>query len=140
MPLMSVPLPPSMQGREHQMFPVLDSHQLEFARRFGGEPLRYFLMTTQYRNPFLGPFVLNDTLTTPYEYRATFFDTPYLTVRARAQDGEVIPMQATVTRSGQASTTELLPYNSVAWTPAQGGTLAMKLLHQLAPPCGQCLE
>jgi thioredoxin reductase (NADPH) len=41
MPLMSVPLPPSMQGREHQMFPVLETHQLEFARRFGGEPMRY---------------------------------------------------------------------------------------------------
>ncbi|MEZ0310955.1 MAG: FAD-dependent oxidoreductase [Myxococcota bacterium] len=36
-----VPVPPGMESRLPQMFPVFDARQMEAARRFGGEPTHY---------------------------------------------------------------------------------------------------
>ena len=94
----------------------------------GGWSGSYFYtvaLTTPYRNPFRGPVFITDQQLAAYEYRATFYDTPFLTVRAQAQDGEALGLQATVTRSGAAATTERLPYNSLSWSAGQTGTIAI---------------
>ncbi len=64
------------------------------------------------------------TLQTAHEYRASFVDFPLLSIRARSQDGEALGLRATVTRTGLASTDERLPYNGVAWTSGQAGTVS----------------
>ena len=81
--------------------------------------------TTPYRPTFRGPVAISDTTTTAYEYRATFYDIPLLTVRAVAQDGEVLGVRASVVRGTAAATDERLPYNGTAWASGTSGTVTM---------------
>lgn len=75
--------------------------------------------TTAHRNPFRGPVAFSDQLAGAYEYRATFYDIPLLKVQARAEDGEVLGLRATVAPVGGTSADQRMPYNATSLT---GGT------------------
>jgi hypothetical protein len=92
---------------------------------WGGSYSFFVANTTSHRVPFRGPVSISDTGNTSFEYRASFFDFPMLTVQARAQDGEVLGVRATVTPSGGTAVDQRLPYNATAWTSGQSGTLTM---------------
>ena len=83
--------------------------------------------TTSFSSPLRGPLAFSDTLQTAYEYRGHFVDFPFLTIRARAQEGDVLGLTASVTRTGAtAATSTRLPYNTVnSWTGGESATVAI---------------
>lgn len=129
--VVATPSPSALPGvtgtyyRERQAF-TLDAvpNPGSLLGSWGGSYFYSVAHTTQYRTTFRGPVVFSDTRQTAYEYRASFVDFPLLSIRARSQDGEALGLRATVTRTGSASTDERLPYNGVAWTSGQAGTVS----------------
>lgn len=64
-----------------------------------------------------------------YEFQAYFVDYPFVSVRARSQDGEFFGISATVARAG-GSSSQRLPYQTVetgssAWSPGETASVSV---------------
>lgn len=86
--------------------------------------------STRHSPQMRGPLAFAATAAA-YEFQAYFVDYPFVTVRARSQDGEFFGISATVARAS-GSTSQRLPYQTVetvssgtAWTPGETATLTV---------------
>src|SRR4029079_17123108 len=64
-----------------------------------------------------------------YDFQAYFVDYPFVTVRARSQDGEFFGISATVARAS-GSTSQRFPYQTVetgtaAWSPGETASVTV---------------
>jgi hypothetical protein len=89
----------------------------------------YFFSTatsTSYTQQMRGPLAFSETLAA-YDFTAYFVDFPFATAKARAQDGDVLGISATVSRAGGSSASQRLPYNTTdtttPWAAGEAGTV-----------------
>jgi hypothetical protein len=121
------PAPTTLQGvggvyyRERQPF-ALEAVPTGNARIASWSGTYFFTIayTTSHAPTFRGPLFFSDQQQTAYTYNGNFVTTPFITIRARAQDGDVLGISLTNTRS---VTPFRLPYNSVAWAAGETVTI-----------------
>ncbi len=127
------PQPVSLDGaagtfyRERQPFTLTPTPNA--GASFGRWRGSYFFSTaasTNYTPQMRGPLSFSETLAA-YEFTAYFVDFPFATARARAQEGDVLGISATVSRASGASASQRLPYNTTdtttPWAAGETGTI-----------------
>lgn len=123
---------PGMTGtyyRERQQFslrPVANAGST-FGRWNG--PYSFTVATsTPHTTLMRGPLAFSTSLAA-YDFTAQFVDVPFATLTARAQDGEVLGISATMARASGASGSQRLPYSAVEtsgpWPAGESATVTL---------------
>ena len=122
------PAPIGLQGMAGSFYRDRQAFALEAvpagSARLGSWAGSYFFSvanTTSHSPTFRGPVAFSDSQQAAYEYRGNFVTFPFVTLRARAQDGDVLGISVTTTRGN--TPTARLPYNSVSWTAGETATV-----------------